>query len=216
VAPRRAEPFHRAPVPRVLGDDPEGVDHVVQTRLAKPVQQRARVLEHHPRLGSLLEELGHDLAHPLVATNEHRGVVVVSDLRVLQHVLQVADDRGGPQVGAAGGDQRLVHVQRDRAGAADAPEIHRRLAPEHRRPRTRLEDGGDPVLDAADGGQVVRVFVGRAHGIVPPALRERIYGNGGEAGSCRLPPAGAPLSMARADSPSTSSTRTSTGLWCGG
>jgi hypothetical protein len=44
VAPRRAEPFDRAPVPRVLGDHAEGVDHVVQPRLAKPVQQRARVV----------------------------------------------------------------------------------------------------------------------------------------------------------------------------
>jgi len=49
--------------------------------------------------------------------------VVVADVAVLVHVLQVADDRGGAQVAATSGDEWLVHVQGDGAGAADGAEV---------------------------------------------------------------------------------------------
>jgi hypothetical protein len=39
------------------------------------------------------------------------GVVIVPDILVLHHVVQVADDFGRLQNRTAGRDQRLVHVQ---------------------------------------------------------------------------------------------------------
>ena len=59
------------------------------------------------------DQLRNDVAHPAVALGEDGGVVVVADARVPHHVVEVADDVGGAQVAAAGGDQRLLHVQGD-------------------------------------------------------------------------------------------------------
>ena len=58
--------------------------------------------------------------------------MVIADLRVLLHVLQVADQPRRTQIITAGGNQRLVHMQRDRASAIDSRErIARAIAPEH-------------------------------------------------------------------------------------
>jgi hypothetical protein len=59
------------------------------------------------------------LAHPPIAPAKHRGVVVLPDVRVLEHVLQVADKRCGAQILPAGRNQRPMHVQPDRARAPD-------------------------------------------------------------------------------------------------
>jgi hypothetical protein len=48
--------------------------------------------------------------------------VVVADVRVLIHVLQVADQRGVVQALTASGYQWLVHVQPDRTGTGDSGE----------------------------------------------------------------------------------------------
>jgi hypothetical protein len=63
---------------------------------------------------------------------EHRGVVVIAEVGVLQHPLQVADDRRRAQVGSASRDERLVHVQGDGEGAVDARDVHRRPTADHR------------------------------------------------------------------------------------
>jgi len=42
---------------------------------------------------------------------EHRGIVVVAQIGMLQHPLQIAHDGGGAQVRSTGRDERLVHVQ---------------------------------------------------------------------------------------------------------
>jgi len=94
MAPWAAKPLHRLPQVRVAGEWPQGVEEVVQAGAAQPVQQGAGVLQHDPRLLALAEQLADELAHPLVAPVEHRGVVVVADVGVLQHPLQVADDGG--------------------------------------------------------------------------------------------------------------------------
>ena len=107
------------------------------------MQQGAGVLQHDPRLLALAEQLADELAHPLVAPVEHRGVVVVADVGVLQHPLQVADDSRGAQVRSAGRDQRLVHVQSDREGAVDAGDTQRRLI----REQSPGSAGGDRRLD---------------------------------------------------------------------
>ena len=126
VAPRHAEPFDRVAITRVAGDALEVVEHVVQAHLAHPVEQRARILEHHARLFALVNQLRDELAHALVAPVEHRGVVIVADARVVHHVLEIADDLRGLQVRAAGGNQRLVHVQGDGTGAVDILKINAR------------------------------------------------------------------------------------------
>jgi hypothetical protein len=67
------------------------------------VQQRAGVLQHDPRLAALGEQLGDEFAHPRVAPLEHRRVVVVAKVGVLQHPLQVADDGRGAQLRSTAG-----------------------------------------------------------------------------------------------------------------
>jgi hypothetical protein len=74
---------------------------------------------------------------------EHGCVVVVAEVGVLQHPLQVADDGGGARVRSAGRDQRLVHVQRDREGAVDAGDAQRRLI----REQSPVSAGDDRRLD---------------------------------------------------------------------
>ncbi len=85
------------------------------------MKQRAGIVEHHPRLFAFVDEVRNELAHALVAPVEDRRVVVVADTLVLHHVLQIADDRGGVKIGAAGRYQRLVHVQGDGSGAEMRP-----------------------------------------------------------------------------------------------
>ena len=89
------------------------------------MQQCAGVFEHHPRLPSLGEQLREELAHPLVTPAEGRSVVIVPDVRMLGHPLEIADDFGRAQIAPARGDQRLMHVQRDRERAVDVREIRR-------------------------------------------------------------------------------------------
>ena len=47
VAPRSAQPFHTSSIARVAGDGPQGVDHIVGPHLAKPMEQRAREVDHY-------------------------------------------------------------------------------------------------------------------------------------------------------------------------
>jgi len=130
------------PHARVAGEALEGVEHVARAHAPQPLEQRARVLQHDPRLEALGEQLGNELAHPLVAPPERGRVVVVADVGVLQHPLQVADDRRAAQLGPAGWDQRLVHVQSDGERAVDLGQAHRGLAEE----RGPVAAGGDRRL----------------------------------------------------------------------
>src|ERR1035437_9246481 len=102
-------------------------------------------------------------AHGSVAPNEHRRVMGVFDLRMLHHVLEVADDSGGRQVAAASRNQRLMHVQGDGESASDTTEVEVALRQEHGAwPRHRL---GDQVLGTADVWQSIHGFrnFGNAH-----------------------------------------------------
>jgi hypothetical protein len=87
------------------------VEDIVPPDLREPVKQRSRVLAHDPRLFALVDELRDELAHPLVAAEKHRRIVVVADIAVIQHVLEVADDLRGAQIVPSHGNERLVHVQ---------------------------------------------------------------------------------------------------------
>ena len=167
MAPWAAEPLHGRAVARVDGDRAQGLEHVVGAHLPQSVQERARVLEHHPRLAALLEELGNELAHALVAPAEHRSVVVVLEVGVLVHVLQVADQPSAADVVPPGRDQRLVHVQRDRERRLDPGQRLRHLVAEEDRALTGRPHGlGDQRLGAADVRQPVDVLGKLAHGSV--------------------------------------------------
>ena len=47
VAPGAAEPLHGLPGPGIAGEVLERIEDVIQAHLPHPVQQRARVVEHH-------------------------------------------------------------------------------------------------------------------------------------------------------------------------
>ena len=87
------------------------------------MQKAAGIFEHHPRPLALTHKLGDELTHPFIAPMEDGSIVVVPDLGVVHHVLQVANNLSRSQVAAATGDQRLVHMQRDGKGALDAFEV---------------------------------------------------------------------------------------------
>ena len=84
--------------------------------------------------------------------------MVVADARVLGHRLEVADQRRGVQVVPAGRSERLVHVQRDGAGAADPVETDAAVIEEYM-PASRLGDGAlDEILRATQVRQAVHVL----------------------------------------------------------
>jgi hypothetical protein len=120
-----------------------------------------------PWLDRLLRDAGRP-AHALVAPVEHRGVVVVAKLGVLQHPLQVAHDSGGAQVRSPGGDQRLVHVQGDRERAVDTGDVHRRLTQEHRLVLTGPDRRLDPLFRAAQVRQAIDALGKLAHDLLRP------------------------------------------------
>jgi hypothetical protein len=164
VAPGRAQPFNGAPVLGHAGDALEAVDHVVCTLHAQTVQQGARILQHHTRLVAFGQQRRHEVAHAGITVAEGGCVVVVADTRVFEHVLQVADQRCGAQVGTAGRDQRLVHVQGHGAGTADAVEGDAAGVQEHRCAACVGNRAFDQPLGPGQVGQVV------------PGLRQRAQG----------------------------------------
>jgi hypothetical protein len=83
-----------------------------------------RVFQHDSWLFALADELWDELAHALVAPDEHRGVVVVADPRIVHHVLQVADDFGAAQIMASGRNQGLVLMQGAGKGGFDRAEVY--------------------------------------------------------------------------------------------
>ena len=122
MAPRAAQPLYRPAVTLVTGEARQGVEHLAGAHLAQSGEQRARVLEHDPRLEPLVEEVRDELAHPSVTPQEHPSVVVVTAVRLVQHPLHVADQLGRPQLRTTCRDEWLVHVQRNRESAVDLTE----------------------------------------------------------------------------------------------
>ena len=164
VAPGTAEPLHGLPGPGITGEVRERIEYVIQTHLPHPMQQRARIVEHHPGLVPLVEQLPDELAHALVAPYEYRGIVVVADVLMVHHPRQIADDRRGAQV-AAGRDKRLVHVQRDRERAGGV--LHISVMREHRVFPARRDRLADERLLPAQVRQAVDVLGERLHGLTP-------------------------------------------------
>src|SRR4029077_13702580 len=117
--PRAPAPPPRPPVALVTCEARQGVEHVGGAHLAQSVEQRARVFEHDPRLDPLVEELRDELAHAFVTPQKYARVVVVTDARIVQHPLQVADHLCRPQLRTPCRDEWLVHVQCNSESAVD-------------------------------------------------------------------------------------------------
>jgi hypothetical protein len=96
--------------------------------------------------------------------------VVVADVAVLVHVLQVADDGRRAQVVAAGRDERLVHVQGDGASAADRPEVDPPGAAVELALGAGVHHLGHLLLRAADVRYAVNVLGQLTHRF-PPSVR---------------------------------------------
>jgi hypothetical protein len=175
MAPGAAQPLHGMPHIRVAGKRPQRIQHVVQSRAPQPVQQRARVLQHDPRLAALGQQLGDELAHPLVAPLEHRRVVVVAEVGMLQHPLQVADRGRRAQVRSPRRDQRLVHVQRDRERAVDAGDVHRPRTDEYRLAPTSSDRRLDRLFPTAQVRQTVDILGQLSHDPSSPRQGSRLW-----------------------------------------
>lgn len=70
--------------------------------------------------------------HALITPPEDWCVVVIPDLLVFHHVLQITDDGRSPEIRTASGNQRLVHVQRYGSGAPDSAEVDRAFTKKYR------------------------------------------------------------------------------------
>ena len=179
---------------RVAGDGLEGVENVVEPHLPQAEEQASGVVQHDAGLFALMHELGDEFTHAFVARVKNRGVMVVADVLVFHHVLEIADDGGGPQIVAASGDEGLVHVQGDGEGALHAIQARGAAGRSGRRggPGHGL---GDEGFAAADIGQAVddvgqagmghagisgRLVAGRAGGTAVPGVGVRtMRGNRG-------------------------------------
>ena len=121
----------------------------VVAHLCQPPEQVARVVEHQPGLAAALDQRADEIGDAPVAAQERRRVVVVALPLVLEHVLQVRDQRRGHPVAVAE-DGGLVHVQRDAEGGADLRPVA--TGDEGRAGR----DLGRALAIAADGREVHR------------------------------------------------------------
>ncbi len=129
------------------------------------MEEASRVLEHDSRLLAVLDQLGNELPHALVAPMEDGGVVVVADVLVIHHVLEIADYLRRARIVASGGNQGLLHVKSVGEEAPGAVEIDATLGQVDRpRPGDSL---GDDVLRAAEVGEVTDVLGKRlgVHGV---------------------------------------------------
>jgi len=163
MTPGTAEPFHAPPIVRIAGRIFQGVEDIVQTHIAQTVKQGAGIFQHHPRFLALMDELRDKFADPLVAPMKTGGIVIVANPLVIHHVLEVADHPRRLQVMAPGGNQRLVHVQGDRAGCTDSAEFNPAIGQEGRPVVTGAQGLVNQRFGAANIRQAIDVFRKLAH-----------------------------------------------------
>ena len=156
MAPCGPQPLHAGRIGGIESDRLEVVNHIVQAHRPQAVQQLPRVIQHNPRILPLVDELGNERAHPLIAPPEHRRVVVVAGAGIVHHVLEVADQGCRFEIPAAGWDQRLVHVKSDAECTPDPFEIDTGF---------RKVDGAgtisglvDEISRTTDVGQAIDIF----------------------------------------------------------
>src|SRR5881396_829932 len=114
------------------------------------MQQTTGIIEHHARLLAFLREGRDELTDTPVAPVKDRRVMVVADMLIIHHLLEVADDGGRAEVVSSRGNQRLMHVQRDRKRALHASKIDAALREIY--PPSSVDRGRNLVFGAADVG----------------------------------------------------------------
>ncbi|CDI02151.1 hypothetical protein BN873_260007 [Candidatus Competibacter denitrificans Run_A_D11] len=163
MAPRTSQPLHRPPVSRIARCILEGVEHIVQPHRPQAVEQGAGILQHHPRLLALVNQLRDKFAYPLVAPVKNRRIVIIANALVIHHVLEVADNGRRGQVAATCGNQGLVHVQSDGTRRADTPEIDPTLRQENRLAAASAQGFFDQMFRTANVRQSIDILRKLAH-----------------------------------------------------
>src|SRR5664280_292430 len=123
MSPGGPKPFHAASVVRVLSEGNQGIKHIIQAHVAQAVKQSTGVLKHNARLLSLVYKCRDKFPHALVTPVKHRGVVVVPNMRVVHHVLQIANNVRSSKVVPARWNERLVHVKGTCKAGTNATEV---------------------------------------------------------------------------------------------
>ncbi len=94
MAPHRAQPFDVFAIMRIAGYSLEAVEYIAAPHLAQAEQQLPGVIEHHARIASGVNQLRNDVAHTGIAFREHGRVVIVADVGMPHHVIEIADESG--------------------------------------------------------------------------------------------------------------------------
>jgi hypothetical protein len=87
MTPRASQPFNGGAILRFAGDALQIVEYVIRPHLTQAVQQRPGVFQHDPRLPAFGDQLRNQFAHPFVAPEKDRRVVIIADSLVIHHVL---------------------------------------------------------------------------------------------------------------------------------
>ena len=130
MSPGGAEPLHAIAVPRVARDPLERLEYIMEAHLTHAMQQAPGVLEHDARMMALVHQLRHELADPLVTPMKHGRIVIVANVLVLHHGLQVANHVGGSEIRSACRNQRLMHMQCARESCVDRTKVDRTIGEE--------------------------------------------------------------------------------------
>ena len=91
----------------ITGEKSQGLKDVFLPHLRQSPEQIAGVIEHDSWLTSLCDQLGNQIGHAPVAVRECGCIVVISLVRMIEHVLQVRDQLSV----RTGWHRRLMHVQ---------------------------------------------------------------------------------------------------------
>lgn len=119
MAPHCAKPFHMVAGGGVGGEAFEVAQDIIASHLLQAPEQVAGIVEHDAGVATLTDQIGDEVGHATIAFGKRSGVVVVTDLGVLEHVLQV----GNQLTVGSGGDGGLMHVEGDRKSGGDAIEL---------------------------------------------------------------------------------------------
>jgi hypothetical protein len=90
----------------ITGDPFQPIQNVIPPHLLQPPEQINGVIEHDARIAALIHQIGDKLSHATIAPGKNTGVVVISLLPMLKHILQIADQL----TLRSGWDGGLVHV----------------------------------------------------------------------------------------------------------
>ena len=149
MAPEGAEPLHMGLNRGIGGEESQGIKNVAAAHLLETPEQIAGVIEHDARIAALVDQLGNQLRQASVAVGEGFGVVVIALAGVLQHVLEMGDQRAI----SSGRNRGLVHVERAGEARVERLKLQARARQEHR--RVGLHQRKDRGFAAGDRRQVV-------------------------------------------------------------